>query len=342
MVLRFITVFSKSCALLERDSRSGYLYNFYRKNVTSQSRYPQRVRVVEVSPRDGLQNEKQWIPTDVKIELVNRLSKTGLKCIEATSFVSPKAIPQMADHKEVYEMIEKIPGISYPVLVPNRKGLDAALAAGVREIAVFGSASEAFSRMNINCSIQESLSRFKEVTEVALAHGLRVRGYVSCVCGCPYEGAVDPKQVLRVVKAMLDMGCYEVSLGDTIGIGTPGSFRTMLTTVLSEVPVHHVAVHCHDTYGQALANVLVALEHGVTVVDSSVAGLGGCPYARGASGNLATEDLVYMLHGLGIETGIDLQSVLQVGEFISRSLNITTRSKVALAIGNKTVSNTSR
>ncbi|XP_075212624.1 hydroxymethylglutaryl-CoA lyase isoform X2 [Lycorma delicatula] len=340
MVLKLAFVLTKNIFLESSSRRSALIYYSCRKNGTVEhSRYPQKVRVVEVSPRDGLQNEKEWIPTEIKVELINRLSKTGLKCIEATSFVSPKAIPQMADHTEVYSKIDKIPGISYPVLVPNKKGLDAALAAGVKEIAIFGSASEAFSRMNINCSIQESLLRFKEVTEVALAHGLRVRGYVSCVCGCPYEGHVEPKQVVKVVKAMLDMGCYEVSLGDTIGIGTPGSFRAMLSSVLLEVPVHHIAVHCHDTYGQALANVLVALEHGVSVVDSSVAGLGGCPYAKGASGNLATEDLIYMLHGLGIDTGIDLQSILQVGEFINNALNRTTKSKVALALSNKTVVN---
>nr|AQW43015.1 hydroxymethylglutaryl-CoA lyase [Nilaparvata lugens] len=298
-------------------------------------KYPERVRIVEVGPRDGLQNEPQSVPTATKIEMIERLSKTGLKTVEATSFVSPKWVPQMSDHKEVFNSIEKKSGIRYPVLVPNVIGLEAAISAGVKEIAVFGSASETFSHRNINASIEESIKRFREVTEIALARGIRVRGYVSCVCGCPYEGPVAPKQVLKVAKALLEMGCYEISLGDTIGIGTPGDFRTMLETVLSEIPVDRIAVHCHDTYGQALANILVALELGVSVIDSSVAGLGGCPYAKGASGNVATEDLVYMLHGLGIQTGVNLSALLEVGQFISAVLQRPTRSKVALAMMQK-------
>ncbi|XP_019403144.1 PREDICTED: hydroxymethylglutaryl-CoA lyase, mitochondrial [Crocodylus porosus] len=259
------------------------------------------------------------------------LSETGLPVIEATSFVSPKWVPQMADHAEVLKGIEKFPGVSYPVLIPNLKGFQAAVAAGAREVSIFGAASELFSKKNINCSINESLQRFSEVMEAARAANIPVRGYVSCVLGCPYEGKIAPAKVAEVAKKMYAMGCYEISLGDTIGVGTPGSMKEMLSAVMKEVPSGALAVHCHDTYGQALANTLVALQMGVSVVDSSVSGLGGCPYAQGASGNVATEDLVYMLDGLGIHTGVDLQKLMDVGAFICKALNRRSNSKVAQA-----------
>ncbi|OWK12772.1 GALE [Cervus elaphus hippelaphus] len=263
---------------------------------------PKRVKIVEVGPRDGLQNEKNIVPTPVKIKLIDMLSEAGLPVVEATSFVSPKWVPQMADHAEVLKGIQKFPGINYPVLTPNFKGFQAAVAAGAKEVAIFGAASELFTKKNINCSIDESLQRFDEILKAARAASISVRGYVSCVLGCPYEGKISPAKVAEVTKKLYSMGCYEISLGDTIGVGTPGAMKDMLSAVLHEVPVTALAVHCHDTYGQALANTLTALQMGVSVVDSSVAGLGGCPYAQGASGNLATEDLVYMLTGLGIQT----------------------------------------
>ncbi|XP_018602444.1 hydroxymethylglutaryl-CoA lyase, mitochondrial isoform X2 [Scleropages formosus] len=259
------------------------------------------------------------------------LSETGLPVIEATSFVSPKWIPQMADQAEVTQGIRKRPGVVYPVLAPNLKGFQAAVKAGADEVAIFSTVSELFAMKNANCSVEESLQRAEEVTRAAKAAGVRVRGYVSCVLGCPYEGHVSPDKVAQMAKHIYAMGCYEISLGDTIGVGTPGSMRAMLDAVSKEVPVDRLAVHCHDTYGQALANILVALQMGVSVVDSSVAGLGGCPYAPGASGNVATEDLVYMLHGLGIHTGVDLQKVMDAGAFICRFLNRRTSSKVAQA-----------
>uniref|UniRef100_A0A8C3PT03 Hydroxymethylglutaryl-CoA lyase, mitochondrial n=1 Tax=Calidris pygmaea TaxID=425635 RepID=A0A8C3PT03_9CHAR len=293
--------------------------------------FPKRVKVVEVGPRDGLQNEKNVVPTPVKINLINMLSETGLQVIEATSFVSPKWVPQMADHTEVMQGINKLPGVSYPVLTPNLKGFQAAVAAGAKEVSIFGAASELFTKKNINCSIEESLERFDEVMTAARAASIPVRGYVSCVLGCPYEGKISAAKVAEVSKKMYSMGCYEISLGDTIGIGTPGSMKEMLTAVMKEVPVGALAVHCHDTYGQALANILVALQMGVSVVDASVAGLGGCPYAQGASGNVATEDLVYMLNGLGIQTGVDLQKLMDTGTFICNALNRRTNSKVSQA-----------
>jgi len=292
------------------------------------------VRIVEVGPRDGLQNEKSIVPTHTKIEFIDRLAAAGLTHVEATSFVSPKWVPQMSDHKEVMRAVKQLQhkhSVSYPVLVPNIKGFASALEAGATEIAIFGAASESFSQKNINCSISESLDRFHEVMEAAKANNIKVRGYVSCVVGCPYEGAVPPEKVAQVAAKMYDMGCYEISLGDTIGIGTPGAFRQMLTAVTGCVPSERLAVHCHDTYGQALANILVSLEHGVRVVDASTAGLGGCPYARGASGNVATEDVLYMLHGLGLDTGVDLDMVLSAGSFISQALNRQTMSKVGRA-----------
>lgn len=292
---------------------------------------PQRVKIVEVGPRDGLQNEKTIVPTETKIQLIDMLSETGLPVIEATSFVSPKWVPQMADQMEVMKGICKKPGVTYPVLTPNLKGFQAAMKAGASEIAIFGAASELFSKKNINCSVEESLQRFDEVMKAAKEADIPVRGYVSCVLGCPYEGKVAPEKVAHVAKRLYNMGCYEISLGDTIGVGTPGTMTLMLEAVTKEVPVKALAVHCHDTYGQALANILVALQMGISVVDSSVAGLGGCPYAQGASGNVATEDVVYMLHGLGIQTGVDMPKLIDAGAFICRTLNRKSSSKVAQA-----------
>jgi hydroxymethylglutaryl-CoA lyase len=290
-----------------------------------------QVRIVEVGPRDGLQNESAPVPTATKIALIDRLSACGLKAIEATSFVSPKWVPQLADAAEVYAGIHRRPGIRYPVLVPNLQGYQRARAVGVEEIAVFGAASEAFSRKNINASITESLARFEPVVATATDDGIAVRGYVSTVLGCPYQGEVALDEVVCVARALHDMGCYEISLGDTIGVGTPGKARAMLRAVAAEVPMAALAVHFHDTYGQALANVLACLEDGVTVVDAAVSGLGGCPYARGASGNLATEDLVYMLHGLGMTTGVDLDALVDTGRWLATTLDRATGSKVTRA-----------
>jgi hydroxymethylglutaryl-CoA lyase len=282
---------------------------------------PNRVKIVEVGPRDGLQNEKAIVPLAVKVELIDRLSDTGLPMIESGAFVSPKWVPQMADTAEVLAAIQRRPGVGYPVLVPNTRGLDQATASGVEEIAIFGAASEAFSAKNINCSIAESLERFRPVAEAALAQGIRVRGYVSCVLGCPYQGEVPVAEVARVSKALLDLGCYEISLGDTVGVGTAGKARALIEQVANVVPLEKLAVHFHDTFGQALANIHACLEAGVAVVDASVAGLGGCPYAKGASGNVATEDVVYLLNGLGIETSVDLKSLAATGAWISQKLN---------------------
>jgi hydroxymethylglutaryl-CoA lyase len=296
---------------------------------------PKKVRIVEVGPRDGLQNEKMAVPTQVKLELIGRLADAGLPAVEATAFVSPKWIPQMADHTEVLEGIRRKPGVSYPVLTPNLKGFEAARAAGATEVAVFGAASESFSRKNINCTIAESLERFRPVTDAARQAGIKVRGYISCVLGCPYEGEVAPAKVAEVARALNDMGCYEISLGDTIGVGTPGKTKAMIEACAREVPIARLAGHYHDTYGQALANIYASLETGVATFDSSVAGLGGCPYAKGASGNVATEDVVYMLHGLGIETGIDLDKVVDIGRWICGVIGKEPQSKAAKAIAAK-------
>ncbi len=298
-------------------------------------RLPKQVKIVEVGARDGLQNEATLVPTAVKVELIERLAGAGLRSIEAGAFVSPKWVPQMADTGEVLRALRKRPGVSYPVLVPNMKGFDAAVAASVEEIAVFGAASESFSEKNINCSVAESLARFAPVIEAAKSRSIRVRGYVSCVLGCPYEGAVAPEAVADVAGSLFDMGCYEVSLGDTIGVGTPRRAQAMLEAVMRRVPVERLAVHFHDTYGQALANILACLECGVAVVDSSVAGLGGCPYAKGASGNVASEDVVYMLNGLGVATGIELDALAAVGWFISDALGRAAASKVSHALASK-------
>jgi len=293
---------------------------------------PTRVRIVEVGPRDGLQNEKQAVATEVKVELIRRLGEAGLTAIEATAFVSPKWVPQMADNAAVMAHIERRPGVAYPVLVPNEKGLEAALAAGATEIAVFGAASEAFSQKNINCSVAESLERFRPVVAVAKQRDVRVRGYVSCVLGCPYQGEVKPAAVAEVAGALFDMGCYEVSLGDTIGAGTPAKAQAMIEAVARRVPLKMLAGHYHDTYGMAVANIYASLEMGVAVFDASVAGLGGCPYAAGASGNVATEDVVWLMNGLGIETGIDLEKVVDTGAWISAALGREPNSKVARAL----------
>ncbi|MEO3431515.1 hydroxymethylglutaryl-CoA lyase [Pelagibius sp. CAU 1746] len=296
---------------------------------------PKSVELVEVGPRDGLQNEPRSLPAAVKVELIERLTGAGCKVVEAGAFVSPRWVPQMADTAEVLAALKRRPGVRYPVLVPNLKGLERALAAGVEEIAVFGAASETFTQRNINCSIAESLERFRPVCAEARAAGLRVRGYVSCVLGCPYEGEVPLAQVVEVAAALDAMGCAEVSLGDTIGIGTPLKARAMVEAVAAAVPLERLAVHFHDTYGQALANILACLELGVATVDTAVAGLGGCPYAKGASGNVASEDVVYLLNGLGIETGIDLERLAAAGAFICRALDRPPSSKVALALAGR-------
>ena len=298
--------------------------------------FPGHVRIVEMGPRDGLQNEARPVSVATRIALVEALADAGLRSIETGSFVSPKWVPQMAGTAEVLAGLTPRPGVDYPVLVPNLKGLEAALAAGTREIAVFGAASESFSRANINCSIAESLERFAPVAEQALTAGLRVRGYVSCVLGCPYEGAVSPEAVARVAAALAGMGCYEVSLGDTIGTGTPLAARRMVEVVAEHVPLERLALHFHDTYGQALANILACLELGVSVVDSAVAGLGGCPYAKGASGNVATEDVVYMLDGMGIGTGVDLPRLAAAGRMICAALEREPASRVARALAART------
>ena len=293
---------------------------------------PTRVRIVEVGPRDGLQNEKTMVSTADKIELIDRLSATGLQTIEATSFVSPKWVPQMSDAAEVYAGIDQRPGIAYPVLVPNLQGYERARTVGVAEIAVFTAASEAFNQRNINASIDESLQRFIPVIDAARADGVKVRGYVSTVLGCPYQGEVPLSDVVRVARELHALGCYEISLGDTIGIGTPAKARAMLRAVAEWVPMDALAIHFHDTYGQALANILACLEEGVAVVDSAVSGAGGCPYAQGASGNVASEDVAYMLDGMGIETGIDLARLVETGLWLARKMGRETGSKAGRAL----------
>ena len=293
---------------------------------------PAEVRIVEVGPRDGLQNERVDIGTAAKVELIDRLSRTGLRSIEATAFVSPKWVPQMADAAEVLAGIQRMAGIAYPVLVPNEQGYARAREAGADEVAVFTAASEAFNLRNTNASIAQSLERFAPVLERARADGVRVRGYVSTVLGCPYQGEVPLADVVRVARSLHAMGCYEISLGDTIGVGTPAKARAMLQAVASEVPMAALAIHFHDTYGQALANVLACLEDGVAVVDSAVSGVGGCPYAKGASGNVASEDVVYMLHGLGIRTGVDLPLLAETGRWLAGLLGRETGSKVGRAL----------
>ncbi len=293
------------------------------------------VKIVEVGPRDGLQNEQQSISTDDKVDLIDRLSAAGLPAVEATAFVSPKWVPQMADHADVMARISRVAGTTYPVLVPNSKGYDSAKAAGATEVAVFAAASEAFSQRNINCSIDESLERFAPVFESAARDGIDVRGYISCALGCPYQGEVNAHETAKLAGKLIDMGCYEVCLADTIGTGTAGSARELFDAVGDLVPVEKLAGHFHDTYGQALANILAVLEQGVRVIDSAVAGLGGCPYAKGATGNVATEDVLYMLHGLGLETSVDLDAVLEAGWLISDVLGRSPNSRVSTALRNK-------
>ena len=294
---------------------------------------PESVRIVEVGPRDGLQNEKQPISVADKVRLVDDLSAAGLSYVEVGSFVSPKWVPQMAGSAEVFASIQRQPGVTYAALAPNLKGFEAALAAGVEEVAVFAAASEAFSQKNINCSIKDSLERFVPLMEAAKAHGIRVRGYVSCVLGCPYEGEVAPEQVASVARELFAMGCYEISLGDTIGTGTAGKTRHLINVVGREVPRHLLAGHFHDTYGQALANIYASLEEGINVFDSSVADLGGCPYAKGATGNVASEDVLYLLDGLGIHTGIDMDRLIAAGQRICSVLDKPNGSRVARALG---------
>jgi hydroxymethylglutaryl-CoA lyase len=289
-------------------------------------------RIVEVGPRDGLQNEKQTITTDTKLELIERLAQTGLTTIEATAFVSPKWVPQMGDHTEVMQRLTPRPGVAYPVLAPNLQGYQAAVAAGAKEIAVFAAASESFSQRNINCTIAESIERFKPVFAAAREDGVRVRGYISCVVGCPYEGPIAPAPVARVAAELFTLGSYEVSLGDTIGVGTPATVLRMLEAVAKEVPVAQLAGHYHDTYGMAVANIHASYTFGLRVFDSSVSGLGGCPYAKGATGNVATEDVVYLLQGLGAETGVDLGKLVDVSAWISAQLRREPGSKVARAL----------
>jgi hydroxymethylglutaryl-CoA lyase len=296
---------------------------------------PREVRMVEVGPRDGLQNEKRTVPTEVKVRLIEMLVEAGVSTIEVGSFVSPKWVPQMADTAAVMAALPRRSGVSYTVLVPNMKGLEAALAAGATEVAVFGAASESFSQKNINCSIAESLDRFAPVAEAAREAGVKVRGYVSTVVDCPYEGAVAPSVVADVARRLLRMGCYEISLGETIGTATPARMQLLIDEVTKLVPVERLAVHCHDTYGQALANIYASLEKGVAVVDSAVAGLGGCPYAKGATGNVASEDVLYMLDGLGLRTGVDLDRLAAAGRYISDALGRAPASKAAQALAAK-------
>ena len=293
---------------------------------------PKSVKIVEVGPRDGLQNEQGLVSLTAKVALVEQLADAGCTVIETGSFVSPKWVPQMADSAAVFKKIKRQNHVRYTALTPNLLGLEAAIEAKVDEVAIFGAASEAFSQKNINCSIAESLARFLPVIELAQKHQLPVRGYVSCVLGCPYEGDVSPQKVAEVSQQLMNMGCYEISLGDTIGSGTPVKTQLMLDAVLDFIPKNKLAVHFHDTYGQALANILIALQQGISVVDSAVSGLGGCPYAKGASGNVATEDLVYMLHGMNIETGINLKRLTQAGLNMMQALGRQSNSKVALAI----------
>jgi hydroxymethylglutaryl-CoA lyase len=294
--------------------------------------FPERVKIVEVGPRDGLQNESETVPAEAKVQLIEMLVDAGLPVVESGAFVSPKWVPQMATSAEVFKQINKRTGISYPMLVPNLKGLELAYAAGVEEVALFAAATETFSQKNTNCSIAESIDRFNAVIVEGQALGMKIRGYISCVLGCPYEGEVSSDTVLMLAQKLFDKGCYEVSLGDTIGVGTAGQARDLVEKLSQQVPIQHLAAHFHDTYGQALANIHAVMQCGISVIDSSVAGLGGCPYAKGATGNVATEDVVYMLNGMGIETGVDMDKLLQAGRFISDFLGREPVSRAATAL----------
>jgi hydroxymethylglutaryl-CoA lyase len=295
-------------------------------------RFPKHVKIVEVGPRDGLQNESTTVPAEIKVQLVEKLAAAGLSAIEVGAFVSPRWVPQMATSAEVFTRVNKQPNVSYPMLVPNLKGLELALAAGVEEIALFAAATETFSQKNTNCSIAESIERFNEVIDHAQAAGVKIRGYLSCVLGCPYEGEVSFDTVSMITQKLFDKGCYEVSLGDTIGVGTAGQAQELIEVLAKHVPVQQLAAHFHDTYGQALANIHAVMQCGIAVIDSSIAGLGGCPYAKGATGNVATEDVVYMLDGMGIETGIDMDRLLEAGRFISDFLGREPVSRAATAL----------
>lgn len=295
---------------------------------------PTQVKIVEVSPRDGLQNEKQVIDLNTKLELIKRLGYAGVKNIEVTGFVSPKWVPQLADSRQLCEQLVKQKGVNYSALVPNAKGMELAIVGNIKEVAVFTAASESFTKKNINCTIDESLQRFKPVIELANERDIKVRGYVSCVLACPYEGQISPDKVAEVTEQLFSMGCYEVSLGDTIGTGTPLSAQNMLKACMNIAPIENLALHFHNTYGQALANIYACLELGASIVDSSVAGLGGCPYAQGASGNIATEDVIYMLDGMGIESGINLTELIKTGNWISKQLDKHNNSKVGNALKN--------
>ncbi|XP_018474644.1 hydroxymethylglutaryl-CoA lyase, mitochondrial isoform X1 [Raphanus sativus] len=333
----------RSTSFSARNSSKSFQENGISHSINKLVRgVPKFVKIVEVGPRDGLQNEKNIVPTSVKVELIQRLVSAGLPVVEATSFVSPKWVPQLADAKDVMDRVNSLDGARLPVLTPNLKGFEAAVSAGAKEVAIFASASESFSLSNINCTIEESLLRYRAVVTAAKEHSIPVRGYVSCVVGCPVEGAVPPSKVAHVVKELYDMGCFEISLGDTIGIGTPGTVVPMLEAVMAVVPPEKLAVHFHDTYGQALANILVSLQMGINIVDSSVAGLGGCPYAKGASGNVATEDVVYMLNGLGVQTNVDLGKLIAAGDFISKHLGRPNGSKAAVALNRRVTADASK
>lgn len=321
--------------------RRNKIYHLFRRGVSTVSRFPTEVSIVEVGPRDGLQNEKIQIPTDKKIEFVDKLSESGLRRIEVTSFVSPKWVPQLADAKQVMAKIKRNPSVRYSTLTPNLKGFNDALESNTQEVAIFGAASETFTKKNINCTIEESLKQFDQVVQQAKVNNLPIRGYVSCVVGCPYEGFIKPKIVCQVVEKMLSMGCYEISLGDTIGVGNPNTVRELLVELKRVVSgnMNLLAIHCHDTYGMALVNIVEALENGINVVDSSTAGLGGCPYASkggaAVSGNVATEDVLYLLDALGVKTGVDMNTILKASEIITSVLNRKTNSKVGLALSYK-------
>ncbi|XP_043468277.1 hydroxymethylglutaryl-CoA lyase, mitochondrial [Leptopilina heterotoma] len=297
--------------------------------------YSDFVKIVEVGPRDGLQNEKKIIPTSIKVDFINKLSETGLQVVEVTSFVSPKWVPQMADNVEVFKGIKKFEGINYPVLVPNVKGLEKAIEVGAKEVSIFGTPSETFSRKNTNCSVTESMSKMKEIINIAKKNNLKIRGYVSCVVACPYEGAIKPFAVASLSSALLELGCYEISLGDTIGVGTPKKVKSLLNEIKEIGDFSKFALHLHDTYGQAIGNIYTGLDYGIRTFDSSVAGLGGCPYAEGATGNVATEDVLYFLSEQGLETGINLEKLTKVGEFISTQLERKNQSKVGNALLSK-------